>query len=110
MKAFDSMQTSQLPEPMNTTLNALIVEDSPEDALLLVRELQSAGFDPKWTRVETEPDYFAGLAERPDIFFPISLCRCSRPHARWPCSTRAKGTFRLSSCREPSGRKGPWNA
>jgi len=54
---------------MAVPLNILIVEDSPNDAALLVAELQSAGFDPKWRRVQTEPDFRAGLAERPDIVF-----------------------------------------
>src|SRR5262249_26142507 len=48
-------------------LQLLIVEDSVADALLLVQELQRAGFDPKWKRVETEAEYLAGLAEQPDV-------------------------------------------
>jgi signal transduction histidine kinase len=52
---------------MNTTINILIVEDSQDFADLLVRELRSAGFDPKWKRVETEPDFLAGLKNSPDI-------------------------------------------
>jgi diguanylate cyclase (GGDEF)-like protein/PAS domain S-box-containing protein len=39
---------------MATQLRALIVEDSPVDALVLVRELQKAGFNPTYERVETE--------------------------------------------------------
>jgi two-component system, cell cycle sensor histidine kinase and response regulator CckA len=52
---------------MKTPLNILIVEDSPDYADLLVRELQRAGFDPKWQRVETEPDFLAELKKSPDI-------------------------------------------
>ena len=52
---------------MSTPLRLLLVEDSASDAELLVRELQRAGFDPQWRRVETEADYVAGLDEPPDL-------------------------------------------
>ncbi|HUC83594.1 MAG TPA: response regulator, partial [Candidatus Acidoferrales bacterium] len=45
----------------------LIAEDSPEDAALLVRELRHAGFDPRWKRVEREPDFLAELDNSPDL-------------------------------------------
>ncbi|MBE9041862.1 EAL domain-containing protein [Oscillatoriales cyanobacterium LEGE 11467] len=38
---------------MNETLNVLIVEDSEDDALLLLRELRRGQFDPNWERVQT---------------------------------------------------------
>jgi DNA-binding NtrC family response regulator len=44
-----------------------MVEDNPADAELLLRELRRNGFDPQWKRVETEPDFLAGIAELPDI-------------------------------------------
>jgi signal transduction histidine kinase len=34
---------------------------------LLVNELESCGFDPKWNRVETEGDFLFQLEKRPDI-------------------------------------------
>ncbi|MFZ2657580.1 MAG: response regulator [Victivallales bacterium] len=37
-------------------LRLLIVEDSQNDADLLIRELKRGGFDPKWKRVETAHD------------------------------------------------------
>ncbi len=37
---------------MATPINILIVEDSVNDALLLVEALKSAGFEPKWKRAE----------------------------------------------------------
>jgi len=52
---------------MATAINILIVEDSPADALLVVEELKSAGFEPKWKRVETEADYLAGLKDSPHL-------------------------------------------
>jgi two-component system, cell cycle sensor histidine kinase and response regulator CckA len=52
---------------MPRPLNILIVEDSPDDAELALRELRRAGFDPKWKRVETEPDFLAEIARSPDI-------------------------------------------
>ncbi len=52
---------------MAKPLNLLIIEDSQDDADLIVRELRRAGFEPKWTRVETEPDFLAELKNLPDI-------------------------------------------
>jgi len=52
---------------MKQALQLLIVEDNPNDAELLLSELRRAGFDPHWTRVDTEPDFTAGLQKMPDI-------------------------------------------
>jgi PAS domain S-box-containing protein len=52
---------------MATPLNILIVEDSPEDMDLVLRELRREGFDPRWKRVETEGDFLAGIKALPDI-------------------------------------------
>src|SRR5580658_10058597 len=52
-----------MPKP----LNILIVEDSPDDTDLALRELRRAGFEPKWKRVETEPDFLAEIDKSPDI-------------------------------------------
>lgn len=38
---------------MSTPLPVLIIEDSEDDALLLVRELKNGGYEPDWQRVET---------------------------------------------------------
>jgi two-component system cell cycle sensor histidine kinase/response regulator CckA len=54
---------------MPIPLNILIVEDSPADAEILVDELRRAGYDPKWTRVQNELDFRAGLKDRPDLIF-----------------------------------------
>jgi len=52
---------------MSTPLQILIVEDSQDDAELMVAELRRADFDPRWKRVETEPDFLAELAKIPDL-------------------------------------------
>lgn len=41
---------------MSTPLRVLMVEDSPDDVLLLVRELRRGGFEPVYERVETAED------------------------------------------------------
>ena len=38
-------------------LRVLVLEDSARDAELIVRELRSFGYEPQWTRVETEEDF-----------------------------------------------------
>jgi len=43
------------------SLRALIVEDSDDDRLLLLRELRRSGFDPTWVQVETAADFQAAL-------------------------------------------------
>jgi two-component sensor histidine kinase len=48
-------------------LRALILEDRTADADLMVHELNRAGFDLKWQRVETKPDYLARLDPVPDV-------------------------------------------
>jgi CheY-like chemotaxis protein len=57
---------------MGVPLNLLIVEDSPIDAELLVRELRRAGFEVQWQRVETKADFLARLQDAPDVI--ISDC------------------------------------
>ena len=44
-----------------------MVEDSDADAELIAFELKNAGFDLKFTRVQTEPDFLEHLAKKPDI-------------------------------------------
>lgn len=45
-------------------LDVLLVEDSPQDAALLVRELKKGGLDPHWERVETKEALEQALRER----------------------------------------------
>ena len=50
-----------------TILRVLLLEDRPEDAELMLRELRRGGFDPQCERVETEPDFLARLDPPPDV-------------------------------------------
>ena len=47
---------------MTEPLRVLLVEDSEDDALLLLEALRAGGFDPLARRVETEPEFRAALA------------------------------------------------
>jgi diguanylate cyclase len=49
---------------MAKPLSLLIVEDCEDDALLVLMCLRSAGFEPSWKRVDTEPALAAALDER----------------------------------------------
>jgi two-component system cell cycle sensor histidine kinase/response regulator CckA len=54
---------------MSTPLNILIIEDSADDAALLVHELQSAGFQVNWKQVHHERQYREALHESIDLIF-----------------------------------------
>ena len=46
---------------MGVDLRVLLVEDSEDDALLLLRSLRKGGYDPTWERVDTPQDMEAAL-------------------------------------------------
>jgi len=52
---------------MGQPLNLLILEDSADDAELMVHELRQSGFDFRWQRVENEADFLARLQDAPDL-------------------------------------------
>ncbi len=55
---------------MKSALHALIVEDSEEDTLLLVRRLSQGGYQPQWRRVDTQEGFNAALESQAwDIVF-----------------------------------------
>ncbi|MGE5491804.1 MAG: diguanylate cyclase domain-containing protein, partial [Actinomycetota bacterium] len=55
--------------PTAKHLRALIVEDDPIDAELLLHELRRSGFEVEWQRVEGMDEYLVGLDTRPDIIY-----------------------------------------
>lgn len=52
---------------MAKPLKLLLVEDSPDDADLLLAEMRRAGFALEWLRVDTEADYLREIQHCPDI-------------------------------------------
>jgi signal transduction histidine kinase len=68
---------------MNRTLRVLLVEDSEDDAELLLRELRRGGHDPKWMRVDTREALESALAEErwDAVFADYSMPRFSAPEA-----------------------------
>ena len=49
------------------TINLLILEDNPDDAELMLKELKREGFTVEWSRVETEEAFRKALEKRPDL-------------------------------------------
>ena len=52
---------------MAVPLKLLILEDRPADAELLLFELQDAGYEADWQRVDSETDYLSALEKKPDV-------------------------------------------
>ncbi len=52
---------------MSKPIRVLILEDRESDAELMAAELRSAGFEPNWTRVETEKDFLDRIEDHPDV-------------------------------------------
>jgi two-component system, cell cycle sensor histidine kinase and response regulator CckA len=48
---------------VRTALKVLVAEDSEDDAILLVRELQRGGYQPTWERVQDAPSMRAALGK-----------------------------------------------
>jgi DNA-binding NtrC family response regulator len=48
-------------------VRVLILEDSPSDAELMLRELRKAGLDPTWELVDAEQDFAARLTPELDL-------------------------------------------
>ena len=60
---------------MPTSLNLLVLEDSPHDAELMIETLREAGFDPTFRRVDTKDAYLRELDQPPDFI----LCDYAMP-------------------------------
>jgi hypothetical protein len=54
---------SKISKPQS--LRVLMVEDSEDDVLLIIRELKKGGYDPVYERVETEKAMSKALKENP---------------------------------------------
>lgn len=52
---------------MKGPLRVLILENRASDAALIVHELRRHGFEPEWSRVETEAEFATALVRSPDI-------------------------------------------
>src|SRR5689334_18218419 len=65
----------EIRKPVRCSLRVLIVEDSAEDAGLIVCQLRRDGYEPEWTRVDTEEEYLAQLEKKPDVI----LCDYALP-------------------------------
>jgi PAS domain S-box-containing protein/putative nucleotidyltransferase with HDIG domain len=52
---------------MAVPLKLLLLEDRPADAELLLFELQDAGYEADWQRVDSETDYLSALENNPDV-------------------------------------------
>jgi signal transduction histidine kinase len=71
-----------MPEPQRRPIRVLFVEDSPDDAALIERELKRAGLEPAGERVDTEPAYLAALDPALDVILAdFSLPGFSAPRA-----------------------------
>jgi len=62
---------------MSTPLRALIVEDSKEDALMVVCELRNGGYDVTWERVETTEAMRSALGRQP---WDVVIADYKMPH------------------------------
>src|SRR5437660_4246585 len=54
-------------DKVSQPLRLLLVEDDPNDAELVVRELRRSGFEPDWHRVDTEAEFSRSLDPKIDI-------------------------------------------
>ncbi|MGO8683074.1 MAG: EAL domain-containing protein, partial [Thermoleophilia bacterium] len=64
-------------------IQVLFVEDSPDDVQLMLRELQRAGYEPQWQRVDTAAAMQAALAEST---WDIAIIDYSMPHFDAPAA------------------------
>jgi CheY-like chemotaxis protein len=74
---------------MGEPLRLLMVEDSADDAELLVRELRRGGFDPQVRRVDDEPELRAALA---DGGWQIAILDYRLPSFGAPATTSSRTT------------------
>ena len=68
--------TRTVPPDRGRPLDLLLIEDSEEDALLIIRQLVRAGWDPRFTRVQTREALRDALLEGP---WDLLLCDYTLP-------------------------------
>ena len=72
-------------EKVNTLLRVLIVDDSEDDAKLMIRQLHKGGYNPKWERVETAEAMEAALNREQ---WNVILCDYKMPHFSAPAALK----------------------
>jgi DNA-binding response OmpR family regulator len=69
-------------ESKRQPLRVLLVEDSDSDAELVVHQLEQAGYEPTWSRVQNESDFVAALDPQLDVILAdFNLPGFSAPRA-----------------------------
>jgi PAS domain S-box-containing protein/putative nucleotidyltransferase with HDIG domain len=72
-------------EKVNALLRVLIVDDSEDDAKLIIRQLHKGGYNPKWERVETAEAMEAALNREQ---WNVILCDYKMPHFSAPAALK----------------------
>jgi PAS domain S-box-containing protein/putative nucleotidyltransferase with HDIG domain len=72
-------------EKVNILLRVLIVDDSDDDAKLMIRQLNKGGYDPKWERVETPEAMDAALGRE---HWDVILCDYKMPRFSAPAALK----------------------
>ena len=72
-------------EKVNILLRVLIVDDSDDDAKLMIRQLHKGGYDPKWERVETAEAMEAALDREQ---WDVLLCDYKMPRFSAPAALK----------------------
>jgi len=66
-QSIEAQPTGDGPPEISIPIRVLILEDRPEDAELMVRELRRSWFNPQYHRSDTEPEFLHHLKSKPDV-------------------------------------------
>ncbi|MCX5848731.1 MAG: PAS domain S-box protein [Deltaproteobacteria bacterium] len=70
---------------MNVMIRVLVVDDSDDDAELIIRQLRNGGYDPKWKKVDTA----AAMESALDLEeWDVILCDYKMPHFSAPAALK----------------------